>query len=83
MTTTTHHALPWTFRRFLVDLFAPKPRRIESLPELMTGREAAARIIYSEAVQGSALDMLNYDNSPYLRGMYEAEADRRIAETRP
>jgi hypothetical protein len=45
----------------------------------MTGREAVARALYSEQVQGSKLDLLDYDNSPILRGAWLAEADRSIA----
>lgn len=77
---TRSHALPWTFRQFLADLF-PAPRRTTrpNLTHTLTGREAVARALFAEAVQHSRLDMLEYDSSPLLRGAWLAEADRRIA----
>lgn len=85
MTTPNTHAAPWTLRR-IVRMFTGDPigarRRIEResrRPLYLTGREAVARALYFEAVQGSELDMLNYDNSHYLRRCWLAEADRRIA----
>jgi hypothetical protein len=77
--TTNSHAAPWTFRQFLADLFAkPTPRQ----PVVLSGREAAARHLFGESIQWSKLDMLEYDNSPALRGGWLAEADRRIAAPR-
>jgi hypothetical protein len=58
---------------------APVPRRRPPTTDLMTGREAVARALFSEQVGGSKLDLLDYDRSPILRGAWEAEADRRIA----
>jgi len=75
---TRSHALPWTFRQFWTDLF---PRRTTSpnLAHTLTGHEATARHLFGEACQWSRLDMLDYDSSPILRGVWLAEADRRIA----
>lgn len=78
MTTTPAHAAPWTLRRVLA-MFTPAPR--QPRVDILTGREAVARALFFEAVQGSKLDMLNYDASPYLRDYWLAEADRRIAAT--
>ncbi|MDQ5863095.1 MAG: hypothetical protein M3536_12625 [Actinomycetota bacterium] len=74
--TTNTHAAPWTFRRFLA-MLTPAPRKPRV--DVLTGREAVARALFFEAVQGSKLDMLNYDASPHLRGVWLVEADRRIA----
>ena len=76
---TTNHAAPWTFRQFVADVFARPIKR--QAPAVMSGREAVARALFYESVQGSKLDMLDYDHSPMLRGGWLAEADRRI--TRP
>lgn len=78
MTTHRTHALPWTFRQFVADLFPTRRSAIPSAP-ILTGREATARHLYGEAVQHSRLDMAEYDSSPILRGGWLAEADRRIA----
>lgn len=79
MTTTpaTRHRAPWTFARAL-EMITPRPARNNTLSELMTGKEAAARALYHESVQGSRLDMLEYDNNAMLRGGWEAAAERRI-----
>lgn len=76
MTTPNTHAAPWTFSRVLA-MFTPAPR--QPRVDILTGREAVARALYFEAVQGSTLDMLNYDANAYLRGCWLVEADRRIA----
>jgi len=79
MTTTHRHAAPWTLTRYIADLFSPPtnlPRNAR--PALLTGREAVARALYSEKVQNSRLDMLDYDSSPRLQAAWLAEADRRI-----
>jgi hypothetical protein len=55
-----------------------KRRRLRRLG-VMTGREAAARALYSAHVQGSALDLLNYDRTPHLQRLWQAEADLHIA----
>jgi hypothetical protein len=83
MTTTSTHAAPWTFRRFL-SMFTGQttPRRRAARPtvtHVLTGREAVARMLYGEAVHWSTLDMLNYDNQPFLQTIWLAKADRRIA----
>ncbi|MGK3957853.1 hypothetical protein ACLKOZ_16875 [Arthrobacter sp. R4] len=77
MTTTHRHAAPWTFRRFLAMFTAPRRRFIKV--DILTGREAVARHLFGEACHWSTLDMLEYDNTPRLRGGWLAEADRRIA----
>lgn len=79
MTTTRPHALPWTFRQFVADLF-PTRRPVTAASPVLTGREATARHLFGEAVQWSRLDMAEYDTSPMLRGAWLAEADRRIAQ---
>lgn len=76
---TTNHALPWTLTRYIADLFSPPTKRDKDFSAIMSGRESAARALFSEQVGGSQLDMLEYDNSPRLRGGWLAEADRRIA----
>jgi len=82
MTTTNSHAAPWTLTRYIADLFSPPTNLARNArPALLTGREAAARALYSDAVQGSKLDMLNYDATPHLQRTWLAEADRRIAST--
>jgi len=78
MTTTRPHALPWTFRQFVADLF-PTRRPVTAASPVLTGREATARHLFGEAVHWSRLDMLEYDNDARLRGGWLAEADRRIA----
>ena len=75
--TTNSHAHPWTLAGYLADIFS-RPARTPQ-PKLLTGREAAARALFAEAVQHSKLDMAEYDSSPMLRGGWLAEADRRIA----
>lgn len=76
MTTPNTHAAPWTWRRVLAMFTtAPSQPRVDTL----TGREAAARALFFEAVQGSGLDALNYDTNPYLQEAYLLEADRRIS----
>jgi hypothetical protein len=75
--TTNSHAHPWTLAGYLADIFS-RPARTPR-PKLLTGREAAARALFAEAVQHSRLDMAEYDTSPMLRGGWLAEADRRIA----
>ena len=77
MTTTHRHAAPWTLRRFLA-MFTGQPTR-KPQPVVLTGREAVARALFSEKVQNSRLDMLDYDQSPRLQAAWLAEADRRIA----
>ena len=76
---TTNHAAPWTFRQFMADLFAKPTQR---QPAVLSGREAAARALFGEAVQWSKLDMLEYDNTPARRDRWLAEADRRITAER-
>jgi len=76
--TTNSHAAPWTLRQFVADVFA-RPIKRQS-PAVMSGREAVARALFYESVQGSKLDMLDYDHSPMLRGGWLAEADRRITQ---
>ena len=82
MTTTPTHAAPWTFRRFLA-MFTGQtsPRRRAARPgvtHVLTGREAAARMLYGESVHWSTLDMLNYDANGYLQSYWLHVADRRI-----
>lgn len=78
--TTNQHAAPWSFRRIVRMLSgAPTPRRRPPTTDLMTGREALARALFSEQVGGSTLDMLDYDASPVLQGAWMAVADRRLA----
>jgi len=77
MTTHRTHALPWTFRQFVADLF-PARRPTPAAP-VLSGREATARHLYGEACQWSRLDMAEYDTKPYLQEAWLAEADRRIA----
>ena len=75
---TTNHAAPWTFRR-IVSMLTGQPRRRFTKVHVMTGREAVARALFSEQVNGSKLDLLDYDNSPALQSAWLVEADRRIA----
>lgn len=49
-------------------------RRVGVLP----GREALARKLFSDKVQDSRLDLLDYDNSPRLQRVWALEADRRL-----
>jgi hypothetical protein len=46
---------------------------------VLTAREAVARALYSERVQGSKLDLLNYDNSPALQYAWGLEADLHLS----
>lgn len=83
MSTTTHrHAAPWTFRRFLAELFTPPtPRRRSPRPgmdHVLTAREAVARHLYGEWVNWSDLHMAEYDNNPIWRDNWLIVADRRI-----
>lgn len=79
MTTTRSHAAPWTLTRYIADLFSPPTNLARNArPALLTGREAAARAMYGQSVQWSALDMAEYDNNSYLQEAYLLEADRRI-----
>jgi hypothetical protein len=78
MTTHRTHALPWTFRQFVADLFPARRPATPSAP-ILTGREATARHLFGEAVQWSRLDMAEYDTEPCLQEAWLAEADRRIA----
>jgi hypothetical protein len=48
-------------------------------PGVLTGREAVARALFSEHVQGSKLDLLDYEHSPRLQSQWLVEADLRIA----
>ena len=79
MSTTNHHAAPWTFRRVFADLFY-KPSR-DAL-DLMTGREASARALFGERENWDPAQMADYDASPMLQGAWLAEADRRIAHAK-
>ena len=82
MTTNTHRA-PWTLTRYIADLFSPPTSLARNArPAVLTGREAAARALFGEAVQWSKLDMLEYDNTPARRDRWLAEADRRINSER-
>ena len=86
MTTTNHHAAPWTFRRALAMLTpAPTQRRAERIGRqqlYMSGREAVARALYGEREGWNAAQMADYDASPMLQGAWGAEADRRIAHAK-
>lgn len=76
--TASQHAAPWSMKRIVRMLTgAPVPRR-RPPTDLLTGREAVARALFSEQVHGSTLDLLDYDRSPVLQGAWLAEADRRI-----
>ena len=76
--TTSQHAAPWSFRRIVRMLTgAPVPRR-RPPTDLLTGREAVARALFSEQVHGSRLDLEDYDHSPRLQHAWGLEADRRL-----
>jgi hypothetical protein len=77
--TTSQHAAPWTMKRIIRMLSgAPAPRRRPPTGDVLTAREAVARHLFSERVQASKLDMLDYDNSVRLQTVWGFEADRRI-----
>ena len=77
--TTSQHAAPWSMKRIIRMLSgAPTPRRRPPTGDVLTAREAVARHLFSEHVQASKLDMLDYDNSPRLQTVWAFEADRRI-----
>jgi hypothetical protein len=78
--TNRQHAAPWSFRRIVRMLSgAPTPRRRPPTGDVLTAREAVARALYSDRVQGSKLDMLNYDNSPALQYAWGLEADLHLS----
>ena len=54
-----------------------KRRRLRRLG-VLPAREALARQLFSDQVQASKLDMLDYDNSVRLQTVWGFEADRRI-----
>ena len=76
---TSQHAAPWSFRRIIRMLSGvPSPRRRPPTGDVLTAREAVARHLFSEHVQESKLDMMEYDNSVRLQTVWGFEADRRI-----
>lgn len=80
---TNQHAAPWTMKRIVRMLTgAPVPRRRPPTGDLLTGREAVARALFSEHVQGSKLDLLNYMNSPSLQYAWGLEADLHLSVSR-
>lgn len=59
----------------------PVPRR-RPPTDLMTHREAAARMLFFEQEPRSAQDMADYDNNLNLQRMWGVVADRRLAHAR-
>lgn len=84
MTTTHRHAAPWTLRRFMSCLFGSPRSRVKFTftPDLLPGRDAAARHLFGESCNWDDAAMADYDRSPRLRGGWLAEADRRIAHAK-
>ncbi|MEV7472264.1 hypothetical protein AB0N33_00940 [Pseudarthrobacter oxydans] len=78
--TTSQHAAPWSMKRIVRMLTgAPVPRRRPPTGDVLTGREAVARALFSDHVQGSKLDLLEYDNEPALQYAWGLEADLHLS----